>query len=158
MTPDDDADQPDTRLARRLGARDTVVIGLGSMIGAGVFAAIGPAAAAAGGVRGIVEAGASLSFAFAGDARIATLREGVRVPARVTARAVRIAPASTLTRTERRWPRALTVAGLIGCVGLGLALPAASAIGGTVLPGAGAAAWGIRHTRIAADQRADADD
>jgi APA family basic amino acid/polyamine antiporter len=37
-----------TRLARRLSLADAVVIGLGSMIGAGVFAAIGPAAAAAG--------------------------------------------------------------------------------------------------------------
>lgn len=36
------------RLARRLGLLDAVVIGLGSMIGAGVFAAIGPAARAAG--------------------------------------------------------------------------------------------------------------
>ncbi len=33
-------------LARRLGTRDAVAIGLGSMIGAGVFAAFGPAAAA----------------------------------------------------------------------------------------------------------------
>jgi APA family basic amino acid/polyamine antiporter len=40
--------QPATRLARRLGTGDAVVIGLGSMIGAGVFAAIGPAADAAG--------------------------------------------------------------------------------------------------------------
>ena len=37
-----------TALARRLGTRDAVVIGLGSMIGAGVFAAFGPAADAAG--------------------------------------------------------------------------------------------------------------
>lgn len=37
-----------TRLARRLGTFDAVVIGLGSMIGAGVFSAIGPAAQAAG--------------------------------------------------------------------------------------------------------------
>lgn len=37
-----------TRLARRLGTFDAVVIGLGSMIGAGVFAAIGPAAREAG--------------------------------------------------------------------------------------------------------------
>jgi APA family basic amino acid/polyamine antiporter len=37
-----------TRLAWRLGLTDAVVIGLGSMIGAGVFAAIGPAARAAG--------------------------------------------------------------------------------------------------------------
>lgn len=35
-------------LARRLGVTDAVVIGLGSMIGAGVFAAFAPAAAAAG--------------------------------------------------------------------------------------------------------------
>jgi APA family basic amino acid/polyamine antiporter len=35
-------------LARRLGTGDAVVIGLGSMVGAGVFAAFGPAARAAG--------------------------------------------------------------------------------------------------------------
>lgn len=35
-------------LSRRLGLGDAIVIGLGSMIGAGVFAAFGPAAAAAG--------------------------------------------------------------------------------------------------------------
>jgi APA family basic amino acid/polyamine antiporter len=38
----------DSRLARRLGLGDAIVVGLGSMIGAGVFAAIGPAARAAG--------------------------------------------------------------------------------------------------------------
>jgi APA family basic amino acid/polyamine antiporter len=37
-----------TRLARRLGTFDAVILGLGSMIGAGVFAAFGPAARAAG--------------------------------------------------------------------------------------------------------------
>jgi APA family basic amino acid/polyamine antiporter len=37
-------------LARRLGTGDAVVIGLGSMVGAGVFAAFGPAARAAGGL------------------------------------------------------------------------------------------------------------
>ena len=36
------------RLDRRLGLADAVVIGLGSMLGAGVFAAVGPAAGAAG--------------------------------------------------------------------------------------------------------------
>ena len=35
-------------LARRLGTGDAVVIGLGSMVGAGVFSAFAPAAAAAG--------------------------------------------------------------------------------------------------------------
>jgi APA family basic amino acid/polyamine antiporter len=39
---------PPSRLDRRLGTADAVVIGLGSMLGAGVFAAIGPAAMAAG--------------------------------------------------------------------------------------------------------------
>ena len=39
---------PGPALARRLGTADAVVIGLGSMIGAGVFAAFGPAALAAG--------------------------------------------------------------------------------------------------------------
>jgi basic amino acid/polyamine antiporter, APA family len=37
-----------SRLERSLGLPDAVVIGLGAMIGAGVFAAVGPAAAAAG--------------------------------------------------------------------------------------------------------------
>lgn len=37
-----------SRLARRLGLTDAVVLGLGSMIGAGIFAAAGPAANAAG--------------------------------------------------------------------------------------------------------------
>ncbi len=45
------ADRPDElhpRLERRLGITDAVVLGLGSMIGAGIFAALAPAAAAAG--------------------------------------------------------------------------------------------------------------
>lgn len=46
---DDRGTQPPSRLARRIGTFDAVIIGLGSMIGAGVFAALGPAAAAAGG-------------------------------------------------------------------------------------------------------------
>ncbi len=41
-------EQDESRLARRLGTGDAIVIGLGSMIGAGVFAAFGPAARAAG--------------------------------------------------------------------------------------------------------------
>lgn len=39
-----------TGLPRRLGLRDAVVLGVGAMLGAGVFAAFGPAAAAAGGL------------------------------------------------------------------------------------------------------------
>ncbi|SUA75277.1 Serine/threonine exchanger SteT [Nocardia otitidiscaviarum] len=51
----------DDALHRRLGLSDSVVIGLGSMVGAGIFAALAPAAAAAGswlllalGVAGVV--------------------------------------------------------------------------------------------------------
>ena len=40
--------EPTPQLDRRLGTRDAVIIGLGSMIGAGIFAAFGPAAQAAG--------------------------------------------------------------------------------------------------------------
>ncbi len=36
------------RLPRRLGLADAVVIGLGAMLGAGIFAALAPAARAAG--------------------------------------------------------------------------------------------------------------
>jgi APA family basic amino acid/polyamine antiporter len=43
-----DGPDPPSRLARRLGVGDAVVIGLGSMIGAGIFSAFGPAAKAAG--------------------------------------------------------------------------------------------------------------
>ncbi|GID97677.1 APC family permease [Amorphoplanes digitatis] len=42
------ADSSAARLQRRLGLFDAVVVGLGSMIGAGIFAALAPAAAAAG--------------------------------------------------------------------------------------------------------------
>jgi basic amino acid/polyamine antiporter, APA family len=38
----------DASLARELGVRDAVIVGLGAMLGAGIFAAPGPAAAAAG--------------------------------------------------------------------------------------------------------------
>ncbi len=41
-------DEPEPALARRLGTGDAVVVGLGSMIGAGVFSVFGPASAAAG--------------------------------------------------------------------------------------------------------------
>lgn len=53
-----------SRLDRRLGFGDAVVVGLGSMIGAGVFSAFAPAAAVAGGglLIGLVLA-ASVAFA-----------------------------------------------------------------------------------------------
>lgn len=46
--PRESTPHPEPQLARRLGLGDSVVIGLGSMIGAGVFATFSPAAQAAG--------------------------------------------------------------------------------------------------------------
>jgi basic amino acid/polyamine antiporter, APA family len=40
--------QPASRLARKIGLSDATVLGLGAMVGAGIFSAIGPAAGAAG--------------------------------------------------------------------------------------------------------------
>ena len=50
-------------LARRLTTRDAVVIGVGSMVGAGLFTAFGPAAAAAGGwLLGALSVAALIAF------------------------------------------------------------------------------------------------
>jgi basic amino acid/polyamine antiporter, APA family len=67
--------EPPSRLARRLGLGDAVVLGLGSMLGAGVFAVFAPAAEAAGGglLIGLGIAGA-VAFANAtSSARLAAL-------------------------------------------------------------------------------------
>jgi basic amino acid/polyamine antiporter, APA family len=81
------ADAP-SRLARRLGVGDAVILGLGSMLGAGVFAALAPAADAAGGglLVGLGLAGA-VAFANAtSSARLAAVHPasgGTYVYARV---------------------------------------------------------------------------
>ncbi|MEU5716771.1 APC family permease [Streptomyces sp. NPDC020403] len=65
----------DGELTRRLGVFDAVVIGLGSMIGAGVFAALAPAAGAAGSgsglLTGLVLAGAVAYCNATSSARLA---------------------------------------------------------------------------------------
>ncbi|HET8657770.1 MAG TPA: APC family permease [Micromonosporaceae bacterium] len=53
-----------TTLARRLGVRDAVVVGLGSMLGAGVFVVFAPATAAAGGAGMLVALGLAGLVAF----------------------------------------------------------------------------------------------
>src|SRR6266508_2119073 len=65
-----------TTLARRLGVTDAVVIGLGSMLGAGVFVAFAPAAGLAGGVGMLVALGLAGLVAFCNatsSARLAAL-------------------------------------------------------------------------------------
>lgn len=64
-----------TRLARRLGLADAVVVGVGAMLGAGVFVAIAPAAGAAGGalVVGLGVAGVVAFCNATSSARLAAL-------------------------------------------------------------------------------------
>jgi basic amino acid/polyamine antiporter, APA family len=64
-----------SRLARRLGTFDAVVIGLGSMVGAGIFAALSPAAHYAGSALliGLVLAGAVAFCNATSSARLAAL-------------------------------------------------------------------------------------
>ncbi|WP_431909426.1 APC family permease [Micromonospora carbonacea] len=64
------------RLARRLGVRDAVVIGLGSMLGAGVFVVFAPAAASAGG------AGLLVALALAGFVAFCNATSSARLAAR----------------------------------------------------------------------------
>ncbi|SCE81603.1 amino acid/polyamine/organocation transporter, APC superfamily [Micromonospora haikouensis] len=64
------------RLARRLGVPDAVVIGLGSMLGAGVFVVFAPAAASAGG------AGLLVALALAGFVAFCNATSSARLAAR----------------------------------------------------------------------------
>lgn len=64
-------------LARRLGLRDAVVIGLGSMLGAGVFVVFGPATAAAGSGPGLL-----LALALAGFVAFCNATSSARLAAR----------------------------------------------------------------------------
>src|SRR4051794_362684 len=66
---------PPPGLARRLGLADAVVLGMGSMLGAGVFAAFGPAAAAAG-------SGLLVALAVAGVVAWANATSSARLAAR----------------------------------------------------------------------------
>jgi APA family basic amino acid/polyamine antiporter len=64
-----------SRLARRLGTLDAVVVGLGSMVGAGIFAALSPAARYAGSALliGLVLAGAVAYCNATSSARLAAI-------------------------------------------------------------------------------------
>lgn len=65
-----------TQLARRIGVRDAVVVGLGSMLGAGVFVVFAPAAAAAGGP------GLLVALALAGFVAFCNATSSARLAAR----------------------------------------------------------------------------
>jgi APA family basic amino acid/polyamine antiporter len=58
--------------------------------------------------------------------------------------AIANASAFTFSASERRWPRALTVAGVAGCALLALSLPLASIVGGALVLAAGAIVYALR--------------
>lgn len=83
----------------------------------------------------------------AGVAAVADLRSAIGFSsfAVLVYYAVTNAAAWTLAPDERRWPRALSVLGLLGCVVLALALPLASVLGGALLLTLGALIYGVRR-------------
>ncbi|WP_314177353.1 APC family permease [Streptomyces winkii] len=76
--PDAAGPPPEARLRRQLGVFDAVVVGLGSMLGAGIFAALAPAARAAG--SGLLP-GLALAAAVAYCNATASARLAARYPA-----------------------------------------------------------------------------
>jgi basic amino acid/polyamine antiporter, APA family len=63
--------------------------------------------------------------------------------------AIANAAAWTLDRHERRWPRALAAAGLLGCIALAATLPAATIAAGAVVLGSGALIYLLRKSAVA---------
>ena len=61
--------------------------------------------------------------------------------------AIANASALTLAPDERRWPRALAGAGLVGCALVAISLPLYTIIAGTAVLGAGIAAYAWRNAR-----------
>ena len=57
------------------------------------------------------------------------------------------AAAWTLARNDRRWPRGLTVLGIVGCVALAFSLPLESIVGGCVMLTVGAVVWFVTFAR-----------
>jgi APA family basic amino acid/polyamine antiporter len=59
--------------------------------------------------------------------------------------AIANASAWTLPAEQRRWPRSVAAAGLVGCVTLAFTLPRASVVSGLAVLGLGAVVWFVRH-------------
>jgi APA family basic amino acid/polyamine antiporter len=79
----------------------------------------------------------------AGIAAVADIRSAIGFSsfAVLTYYAITNVSAWTLSRDERRWPRALSVVGLFGCVTLAITLPLASVVGGAVVLSVGAISY-----------------
>jgi APA family basic amino acid/polyamine antiporter len=77
---------------------------------------------------------------------LADLRSAIGVSAftGLTYYAITNAAAWRLYRTERRWPRGIAMAGLIGCVVLAFSLPPSAVMGGGAVMVTGAGVFGLR--------------
>jgi APA family basic amino acid/polyamine antiporter len=82
------------------------------------------------------------SVALAADIRSAI---GFSSFAVLTYYAITNAAAWTLEPEQRRWPRAIAVLGLLGCLALSVTLPAVSLIGGATMLALGAFIYGVRR-------------
>jgi APA family basic amino acid/polyamine antiporter len=67
--------------------------------------------------------------------------------------AIANAAAWTLPDPQRRWPRAVAGAGLVGCATLAVTLPKASVVTGAAVLAVGAGIWVVRHRRPGAARR-----
>jgi APA family basic amino acid/polyamine antiporter len=85
------------------------------------------------------------------DLRDAIAVSGVAV---LTYYAVTNAAALTLDESQRRWPRAVAVVGLVGCAALAVSLPARAVIGGAIVLAAGVLVRAVTSRR--AERRAPA--
>lgn len=83
----------------------------------------------------------------AGLVLVADLREAIGFSsfAVLSYYAIANAAAWTLPADQRRWPRWLTAAGVVGCAVLAVALPPASVVTGLAVLGLGAGIWAIRE-------------
>lgn len=130
--PDPPGDMPgtggETRLKRSLTLSDAVAVGLGSMIGARIFTALAPAAAAAG--AGLVVGAVLVATVLPVDLRPAIGFSSFCV---LLYYAVTNLAACRLKPGERLYSRVLPAVGLPGCVVLAFTLPLESVIAGSLV-------------------------
>lgn len=118
----------ETRLKRSLTLSDAVAVGLGSMIGARIFTALAPAAAAAG--AGLVVGAVLVATVLPVDLRPAIGFSSFCV---LLYYAVTNLAACRLKPGERLYSRVLPAVGLPGCVVLAFTLPLESVIAGSLV-------------------------
>ncbi len=85
----------------------------------------------------------------AGTAALVDLRQAIGFSsfAVLTYYAIANAAAWTLTPAQRRWPRPVAAAGVVGCAVLAFSLPVESVLVGVAVLAVGALVWAVQQTR-----------